>query len=77
MALIIEEKTIIKLVSPKDWRTQINAIKLLVKTEKADVWEYINPDRKISAIITPLLIKPVIKDYKADVVRPSDLNTAL
>ena len=37
MALIIKEKTTIKLALPKDWRIQINAIKSLAKTEKADV----------------------------------------
>ena len=55
----------------------MNVIKSLTKIEKADVWEYINPDRKTLTIITPLLAKPVIKDYKADTVRPSNLDTAL
>ena len=77
MASIIEEKTIIKLALPKDWRTWINAIKSLAKTGKADVWEYINPDREIPAIITPLLAKLIIKNYKADIVKPSDLDAAL
>ena len=77
MALIIEEKIIIKLVSLKDWRIQINVIKLLVNIEKADVLEYINLDRKILIIIISLLAKPVIKDYKTDIVRLSDLDAAL
>ena len=77
MALIIKEKTTIKLASPKDQRTQINAIKSLAKTGKVDVQEYINPDRKTPVIITPLLTKPVIKNYKADTVRLSNLNVAL
>ena len=77
MALIIEEKTTIKLVSPKDWRTWINAVKSLAKTEKADIWKYINPDRETLIIIIPLLAKLVIKNYKTDIIRLSDLDIAL
>ena len=77
MALIIEEKTIIKLVLLKDWRIQINVIKSLVKIKKADVQEYINSDREILVIIISLLAKSVIKNYKTDIVRLSDLDVVL